>query len=396
LIFVINDGGICSLKMNLVLKAYKQTCAKDPFFVFKKVDTRYREQWFDNQVNLASSIHGNFIRIFLLMLKSPKDLHDGILSRIQTKKENIFQIEGFISGISEALNEYFDKPARTKNLLMFFDTFDRSNIFLIDEYVSINIINLKCLRKFGYVIYVSQDVAYNRFNFENNFVARVLMTKLETQAVSLSDLVIACSERDRIKYLEMGAKNVIYYPNIYPVTDFELDCKDPELSICIVLRERWGIRGAKSLRKILKALQFLDKQITVYMIGLKPDSVPDNIRLQNYEFIPSKSDYLRILSKSWVGINLGIHKAGSNERKYDYAMAGLVVFSDSLGVRGELLPFEYTFLDYQDFAAKLNQLLEFDKEKIFEMGLQNRKQALFIARKQYTNLVKLLKCKFNH
>ena len=53
---------------------------------------------------------------------------------------------------------------------------------------------------------------------------------------------------------------------------------------------------------------------------------------------------------------MGIHLGGTNERKYDYAMAGLVVFSDNLGVRGDLLPHEYTYVDSYDLAAKLEQL----------------------------------------
>ncbi len=75
---------------------------------------------------------------------------------------------------------------------------------------------------------------------------------------------------------------------------------------------------------------------------------------------------MRILSKSWIGINIGIHKGGSNERKYDYAMAGLVVFSDILGCRGDLLPHEYTYLDSNDLAAKLEQLMEFGKKRLLK------------------------------
>ena len=91
---------------------------------------------------------------------------------------------------------------------------------------------------------------------------------------------------------------------------------------------------------------------------------------------------MRILSKSWIGINIGIHKGGSNERKYDYAMAGLVVFSDTLGCRGDLLPHEFAYIDNNDLAAKLNQLIKFGKEKINEMGIENRKCTLSFAEEQ--------------
>jgi hypothetical protein len=92
---------------------------------------------------------------------------------------------------------------------------------------------------------------------------------------------------------------------------------------------------------------------------------------------------MNILSKSWIGINIGIHKGGSNERKYDYAMAGLVVFSDVLGCRGDLLAHEYCYLDHNDLAVKLEQLLELGQEKIIEMGLENRKQAISLAGKTF-------------
>ena len=91
---------------------------------------------------------------------------------------------------------------------------------------------------------------------------------------------------------------------------------------------------------------------------------------------------MRILSKSWIGINIGIHKGGSNERKYDYAMAGLVVLSDTLGCRGDLLPHEFAYIDNNDLAAKLDQLIKFGKEKINEMGIENRKHTLSFAEEQ--------------
>ena len=52
------------------------------------------------------------------------------------------------------------------------------------------------------------------------------MYKLEKDSITLPDLVIACSERDRLKYINLGGKKVLFYPNIYPI-DFELSDKDP-------------------------------------------------------------------------------------------------------------------------------------------------------------------------
>ena len=83
---------------------------------------------------------------------------------------------------------------------------------------------------------------------------------------------------------------------------------------------------------------------------------------------------------------MGIHAGGSNQRKYDYAMAGLVIFSDSFGARGDFLPNEYTYVDEIDLAAKIKELLNLGKERIFEMGLQNRSQALSLAEEKREEL----------
>jgi hypothetical protein len=259
---------------------------------------------------------------------------------------------------------------------------------LIDEFLSINTVNLKKLKNLGSIIYVSQDVAYNRYGFRDNLITRELMYKLELSAIAQVDVVIACSERDRLKYLEMGAKKAVYYPNIYPIKEFEPKVKDQLPTISIVSRGHWDLKAGKSLEEIFKALSYSSRTIKVTVIGVKPKMVPKNIRLQHYEFIPSKLDYLNILSESWIGINIGFHMAGSNERKYDYAMAGLVVFSDTMGVRGDLLTHEYTYVDSQDLAAKLEQLLQLGKDRIGEMGDQNRDQALFLAQNQRGILLK--------
>ena len=255
-------------------------------------------------------------------------------------------------------------------------------IFLIDEFVSINIVNLKSLKLFGSIVYVSQDVAYDHFNFGNNVVTKTLMYKLERDAVALSDLVVACSERDQLKYLEMGAKKVIFYPNIYPIAEFKPADKDQEPSISIVLRAHWGDSVNRSIEEIFRALSFINKKIKVNLIGIDSQRTPKNVELQHYDYVSTKIDYFTILSKSWLGINVGVHKGGTNERKYDYAMAGLVVLSDNFGSRGDLLPHEYTYLDPHDLAAKLSQLLSLNKDKLAEMGLQNREQVLSLAEGQ--------------
>jgi hypothetical protein len=391
-IFVINEAGKLSLKMNFIVQTIKLRSDEDFFYVFRKGDSRFVEEWGHNQVNLATSLTGNFMHFLLMMVKSPQDMRDGLLRRFLRKQaSNVLLVHGFLSCLSQSLSEYFEKPTRTNLLIDFLRNLNSPKVFLIDEYVSVRIVNLKILKLFGPILYVSQDVAYDHFNFGNNVITKTLMYKLERDAVSLSDLVVACSERDQLKYLEMGAKNVLFYPNIYPITEFEPACKDAEPCISIVLRGHWGAGLNTSLEEIFKALACINRRIKVNLIGIDAPKVPKNVDLQHHLFISSKKDYLTILSKSWIGINVGIHLGGTNERKYDYAMAGLIVFSDSLGSRGDLLPHEYVYVDRYDLTAKLNQILEYQEELIKEMGLRNRKQALYLAEMQKKKLLSGLK-----
>jgi hypothetical protein len=397
MLVVIRDGEELSQKASFVAQLFRLGSNTRLLYVLRKEEDKFREKWDHNQIELATSTTAILANFFLMMLKSPKDLHDGILRRIfHRRRERMPGNEGFLSVLSQALYPYFAKKARTDGIIRFLSKLNSPKILLIDEFFSINTINLKKLKHTGPIIYVSQDVAYNGFGFGDNFIAKKLIYKLERDAIALVDVVVACSERDRLKYVEMGARKVFFYPNIYPITEFEPCDKDQTPSISIILRKHWGSRADRSLEEVLKAISCVDRKISVCIIGMKPQQVPGNIELQHYEYIPSKLDYLNTLSKSWIGINIGIHMSGTNERKYDYAMAGLVVFSDNFGARGDLLPHEYTYVDSHDLAAKLEQLLKFGKKKIAEMGTQNRKQAESLAEKQREELLRMVNRLVSH
>ena len=389
MLVVIRDEEELSPKASFIAQLFRLSSDTRFLYLFRKEKEKFREKWGYNQIELATSTTGILLYFFLMMLKSPKDLHDGILRRLfHRRRDRVLINEGFLSVLSQVLYQYFARSARTGGLIRFLKRLKSPKIFLIDEFLSLNVVNLKVLKDLGPIIYVSQDLAYNRFGFGDNYITRKLMYKLERDAIALADLVIACSERDRLKYVEMGSRNAVFYPNIYPITEFEPFDKDQAPSISIVLPKHWGSRAYRSLEEIFKALSCVNRKIRVYLIGIKPHRVLRNIELQYYECIPSKVDYLRTLSKSWIGINIGIHMGGTNQKKYDYAMAGIVVFSDNLGARGDLLPYEYTYVDSHDLAAKLEQLLKFGKEKIVEMGIQNRKQAISLAEKQREKLLR--------
>lgn len=379
-----------SQKTKFIIQIFSQNLNADIFYVFKKESNKFSEKWVHNSVQLRSSMRAIIFYYLLMMIKSPKDLRNGLIYRISSKKtKRKLTGYGLISMISSALYLRFGSSANVDHLMNFLSKFDSPKIFIIDEFLSLNCLDLKKLKPLGMVIYISSDIAHNRFGYRDHPITEKLMFQLEKNAISNFDLILACSEMERLEYLKMGAKKAIYYPNIYPTEKFEPCIKNENPSISIVLRGHWGPKAEKSLEEIFNALALSKKQITVYMIGTRPNTIPKNVKLEYFDFLPSKLDYLKLLSTTWCGINLGIHMAGTNERKYDYAEAGLVVISDALGIRGDLLPYEYSYANTYDLAAKMEQLFKIGKEQIEEMGKKNRHAALSIAENRR---IKLLDC----
>jgi hypothetical protein len=396
MLFIIRNEEELSKKTNFIVKLVSENSKNKIFYIFKKESMKFKEKWRHNYVQLASSNKGIIAYYLLMFLKSPKEFRDGIMSRLSFRNaRRVLADKSFFSVLSSTLYLHFRTKARTNKLLQMLYKLKSPKVFLIDEFLSINCIGLKKLRIHGPIVYVSQDIAYNRYGFGDNFVTRKLMLRLERDALPYFDLVVVCSETERLKYLELGAKDVFSYPNIYPTKDFKPSNKDEFPSISIVLKDYWGSRSRKSLKLIFEALASLDRQIKVYMIGLTPEWIPKNVIMEYYDYIPSKSRYLDIINKSWIGINVGIHKAGTNERKYDYAEAETVVFSDDLGVRGDLFPHEHVFVDKHDLAAKIGQFIEFGKEKMMLMGKENRKYVLSLANKKSRKLLSKLKKRYN-
>jgi hypothetical protein len=377
-IIVLNEGGSLSPKMNFILSLVDRKSHK--LFVATRTSTiKCKESWVGNRVELGTSVRGILVYFSLMALKSPKDLRDGMIRRISRKKgqQKLFT-GGLLSSLSLTLQNSFGTPARSNNLVNALKRVEGKKIFLIDEFSSINIAKLEKIRKIGKVVYVSQDIAHNRYDYEN-LISKNLIRRLEKKIVMQCDLVIACSARDKLAYKEMGAKRVLYYPNIYPIAHFKPLEKDETPSICVVLREYWGERLDGLLQEIITGLSLVNTKLAVTFIGKKPDYTPKNVDMIYHKLIASKLHFLETVSKSWICINVGIHLGGSNERKYDFSMAGSVVVSDRLGVRGDLLPCEYVYVDSHDLAAKLNELIKLGKDRLAEMGLENRKRALELA-----------------
>lgn len=395
LIVAIRDGKELSVKARFIIQLLNLNSSNNLLKIFRKEHDQFNEKQQSGALHLATSISGILFYYFLMyIVKSPKDLHDGLIRRFVRKTPLPYRVRygEFLTVLSQAMYQYSARSARADNLMRFLTNTPSKKIFLIDEFFSLNVAKLRSLKELGPIIYISSDLAYDFYG--DNFLASKMMYKFEREAMSIPDLIIACSERDKLKYEELGARNVVYYPNLYPIDSFELCEKDQTPSIAIVLRDSWGKRATESLEQVLKALAIINIKIRLYMIGAKPRGLSKNIEMKYFDYVSSKLDYLRILSKSWIGINLGIHTGGTNQRKYDYAMAGLVVFSDNLGARGDLLSNEYTYIDAYDLAAKLNQFLKLEKPEIEEKGLKNRKHILLLAKKQKEKLHEAIKTYF--
>jgi hypothetical protein len=388
IVIVIRDGKNLSKKARFLIKNFSSNAKF--LYLLRHEQNFFKQKNKKNTIYLQTKLSGIFLYYtFFMLIKSPKDLVYGLIRRIRKLKQ-VSQIRagGFLSIVSQSLYQYWVRQSQEKTLLNFLNKNNVPTIFIIDEFFSLKTINLEHIINFGKTIYISSDFAQDFYS--DNIVASKMIYNLEKSIVPKTNLVIACSERDKLKYKKMGIENVIYYPNLYLELNFSLCEKEEKPSICLVLKEHWGSRSKESLNKVMGSLASLPIKIKLYLIGAKANQIPSNVELHQFDFIPSKLEFLKILSKSWIGINIGIHLAGTNERKYDYAFTGLIVLSDTYGGRGDFIPNEYTFVDYYDLTAKLNQILKLDKNLIIMKGLENRNHVIAMSNKQQNILIKSL------
>jgi hypothetical protein len=118
--------------MDVVIQQCKlaSKAATDDFYVFRKADCRFEERWGKNQLVLANTLSGNLAYFLLMLVKSPRNMRDGLLRRFYRRKNsNALFMEGFFSVLAHALGEYFDKPTRKKNLMRFLTRLDLPKSF---------------------------------------------------------------------------------------------------------------------------------------------------------------------------------------------------------------------------------------------------------------------------
>lgn len=229
----------------------------------------------------------------------------------------------------------------------------------------------------------SNFIVYLSHNFEADYFAgmRWWIERVEREAAETSDLILVASHRDASKYLidfDLDEEKILVVPNIYPV-EFK---KRPKLSgktVAIVAgsQYKWAQNTAKFILKHNLADHIL-------YIGRHHPKIRDP-RLMRWEYIPSREEFLSVLSQAHLGINHGVWLGGSNVKRYDYALAGLTIFSGGTGFRGDILPGEIAYTDLYDLAAKL-KLITLDEA--IELGMQNMTTAMNIYKKMLDELKK--------
>jgi len=241
---IIRKDAKLSQKTHFIVKLLSQNSSNKIFYVFKIESEKFEEKWYNDRVQLPSSIRGIIMCYLLTPLRSPEEFRKGVVRRLSiTKPKYILAGSGFLTMLRHTLHLYFCTSAQASRLLRVLNKLNSPKIFLVDEFISLNLLDLKKLRTLGSIIYVSQDIAHNHFDFVDNLITKKLMLRLERDAIDYMDLVVACSDMERLKYLEMGARNAIFYPNIYPTNEFEPCEKDEMPSISIVLRGHWGFKA---------------------------------------------------------------------------------------------------------------------------------------------------------
>jgi len=288
------------------------------------------------------------------------------------------------------------------NLLIIFDGL--SSTFLFNE-KELKRIKKETDAKF---IYLSHDFYYNIVHP----YLKSKVKKYEKNILTMSDFIISASERDKELYLKFyydevfdckTDDDIIVYPNVFPPMNPPF--KEEEIRKKLINKRNDEITivcnvGSNTKREIIQLiinqlhyvaheiggvnLKFIGNHFTNYIKNL---SWRNGIKVKTIDYLPNRLDFLRELSSAHVGINFAYKTGGTNVKKYDYALASLVVISNALGVKGELLPYEYVYLDTADLYTKIKALInDFTIEEIINMGYKNQAYALELANRGFRSL----------
>ena|GEM_PF-1887331 len=232
-------------------------------------------------------------------------------------------------------------------------------------------------------------------------ILRSIAKTYEGNLIENADLVLVSGRRDKELYQEeygLKEEKLVTYANVFPPLDPPytlgrlrktiIKNKYDQPTIVLNAGSKLSINNLKEyVYEVNKAVKEIEG-LRIVALGDRISKVAREVEWGSNELdilphIPDRVSFLNYLSRGHIGINYAYKLMGTNVKRFDFALAGLVILSRIMGARGELLPYEYTYLDYADLNVKLSKLLEYDLEK---MGYENRVEALNIASKSYKEL----------
>jgi len=239
------------------------------------------------------------------------------------------------------------------------------------------------------VIYISHDFLSDKYS--GFWLKRLL--NAEHNILQHVDLLISASMRDEIKYRELyGISNkIVTFPNIYPLPnhmEFASNIRKQNTPTIVVVAGKALAKNPEYVRLIRKLYELSDTvKFNIIYVGKHPPHIAKPGLIEYYDYIPSRADYLETLGKGHIGLNYALFRGGSNVKKYDYSLSGLVILSNSLGVKGEWLPHEYVFMDEYDFVVKLGKLIELGVAELCKLGRLNLLKSWDLYNNSYKKLV---------
>jgi len=252
---------------------------------------------------------------------------------------------------------------------------------------------------------------YLSYDYEPDFVRSrpfLAMTRRRIdEALKQTDLLVTASEMDERRYLAhrvLGEERMVRYPNVFfPEGLLPPTRETPHDAIVVVtIQSGWsGRAGAvRDARELLDALRRVPGEARLRVVAVGPQlpgllrkGLPPGVELSVLERMPNRLDFLKALSAAHVGLNLGRWVGGTNVKKYDYAISGLVVLSNRTGSRGEKMPHELVF-DDGGLSQRLAELAELGLDTLHRMGLENREWAERVSRRSSEILEGRLKALF--
>jgi hypothetical protein len=292
------------------------------------------------------------------------------------------------------------KYVNCNNLFKLVDSLDNTVIVL--DHVRAVVMMSRCmnlLRK-SRLIHISHDFV-GEFPYALRLHRSLKKSSLNILS-ELNPLTIVVSYRDKILYEEAAKlSKVLVFPNIYPPVDEKFEPRVPTKQTERDVLRVVAVKGA-DIHYSTKLAEFIRLAKKYYVRNMrltvitshKPTyehlgTIADSkITIRVMENIPDRFEFLKVLSEHHIGLIelYGKRGGGTNVRKYDYALAGIVPASLWWNIPGEPIN-EIPFLDLVDLIAKLAY---FTPEELYKRGLENQPRALEIYRQHFADLVKEL------